>query len=107
MTKNVMIWPSTVPLKRPTDTNVMLTALSMISIDRRIVIRLRRRKTPAVPMENSTPDRIRKWLSVGMSGLPPGDHHGGDHRDEDEDRGDLERERVRREERRADPRDAA
>jgi hypothetical protein len=38
---------------------VRLTALSMISTDSRIVIRLRRRNTPAVPMENRTADSAR------------------------------------------------
>ena len=38
-----------------TATNVRFTAFSMISIDSRIVIRLRRRNTPAVPIANRTP----------------------------------------------------
>ena len=59
MTKNTMIWPSAVPSARPNATNVRLTAFSMISIDSRIVIRLRRRNTPAVPMVNRTADSTR------------------------------------------------
>ncbi|MNC98133.1 hypothetical protein D3C83_160020 [compost metagenome] len=58
-TKNAMIWPSTVPRKRSTATNARLAALSITSTDSRIVMRFRRRKTPAVPMENSTADRAR------------------------------------------------
>ena len=59
ITKNVMIWPSTVPCARPKATNVRLTAFSMISIDSRIVIRLRRRNTPAVPIANRIAETIR------------------------------------------------
>src|SRR6185436_9526274 len=59
MTKNTMIWPSADPSARPKATNVRLTAFSMISIDSRIVIRLRRRNTPAVPIENRIADRTR------------------------------------------------
>src|SRR5262249_12636257 len=59
MTKNVMICPSTLPCARPNATNDRLTAFSMISIDRRMVIRLRRRNTPAVPIANRTADTTR------------------------------------------------
>jgi hypothetical protein len=40
-------------------TNDRFTALSMISIDSRIVMRFRRRNTPTVPMPKSIADRIR------------------------------------------------
>ena len=59
MTKNTMICPSADPIARPKATNVRFTAFSMISIDSRIVMRLRRTKTPAVPMAKSTADRSR------------------------------------------------
>ena len=54
-----MIWPSTEPLNLPIATNVRFTALSMISTDSNSVIRLRRRKMPAVPMLNSRAERNR------------------------------------------------
>src|SRR5437762_2812952 len=59
MTKNVMICPSTVPCERPNATNVRFTAFSMISIDSRIVMRLRRRKTPAAPIAKSSAETMR------------------------------------------------
>src|SRR6187431_2595162 len=88
----------------------MFTAFSMISIDSRTVIRLRRRKTPAVPIENRTADRIRYMFRLTMSVLAPGlsgDDDRPDHRDEDQDRGHFEGERVRREEHHADLGDVA
>ncbi|MNC97702.1 hypothetical protein D3C83_154440 [compost metagenome] len=59
ITKKVMIWPSTSPRYRPNATKLRLTAFSMISIDSRIVIRLRRRNTPAVPIANRSAETIR------------------------------------------------
>ena len=59
MTKNTMICPSAVPIDRPKATKLRLTAFSMISIESRIVIRLRRTNTPAVPMANRIAERIR------------------------------------------------
>src|SRR6185436_9414927 len=95
ITKKVMIWPSTVPRERPTATNVRFTALSMISIESSTVIRLRRRNTPAVPIEKRMPDSTRKWLNGTMdSVLLPRQDDGADHRHEDENRGHLERKCV-------------
>src|ERR1043166_3602041 len=59
ITKNTMIWPSATPCMRPNATKARLTAFNMISIDSRIVIRLRRTNTPAVPMLKSTADSTR------------------------------------------------
>src|ERR1043166_2374192 len=97
ITKNTMIWPSTLFRYRPAATNVMFTALSMISIDSRIVITLRRRNTPAVPIEKRIPDKTRYSLSVTTLSLLPRttrDDEGADHRDEDQDRRHFEREGV-------------
>ena len=46
------------PRKWPNAMNVRLTAFSMTSIDSSTVMMLRRSSTPAVPIVNSTPDRI-------------------------------------------------
>ena len=59
MTKKTMICPSAVPSARPKATNVRLTAFSMISIESRIVIRLRRTNTPAAPIANRIADSTR------------------------------------------------
>src|SRR5205823_11651365 len=59
ITKKTMICPSADPIARPKATNVRFTALSMISIERRIVIRFRRTKTPAVPIEKRIAERTR------------------------------------------------
>ena len=86
---------SAVPRYRSTATNVRLTALSITSIESRIVIKLRRRKMPAVPMAKSTADSIRYEFRVG-SGMVARrflsrDDDRPDHRDEDEHRRELER----------------
>ncbi len=67
MTKNTMIWPSTAPSARPNATNVRFTAFSMISIDSRIVIRLRRTNTPAAPIANR--------IAESRGSRSSGDHH--------------------------------
>ena len=46
-------------LGRPKAMNARLTAFSITSIDRSIVITLRRRKTPIVPVANRMADRMR------------------------------------------------
>src|ERR1041385_5514028 len=82
----------------------------MISTESRIVIRLRRRNTPAVPIENRTPERIRYWFSVTTSAFPSRtarDHDRPADRHEDQNRRHFEGEGVRGVERAADPRHAA
>src|SRR5215212_6383913 len=88
----------------------MLTAFSMISIESRTVIRLRRRNTPAVRIEKRTADRIRYMFRLTMSVSAPrlsGNDDRADHRDEDQDRGDFEGERMGRKQHHADLPDVA
>ena len=67
ITKNTMICPSTEPRARPKATNVRFTAFSMISIDSRIVIRLRRTNTPAVPIVNRIADSSEVVVQASAS----------------------------------------
>jgi hypothetical protein len=59
ITKKTITCPSTAANCRPAATKVRFTAFSMISIDSRIVITLRRRNTPAVPMTNRMAESTR------------------------------------------------
>ena len=69
----------------------------MISIDSRIVIRLRRRNTPAVPMANRIAESDQVVVerdSRRYCLLPARQDDGADHRHQNQDRRRFERERV-------------
>ena len=52
MTKNAMIWPSTVPVARAKVTRVRFTELSISSTHMNTTMALRRTSTPTAPMVN-------------------------------------------------------
>src|SRR5665213_675214 len=64
MNKN-MIWPSGWPHRDPAATNATPAPFSMISIDIRMKIRLRRIRSPANPSANKTPARMSA-CPIGM-----------------------------------------
>src|SRR5216684_2978934 len=54
MTKNTNTWPSSLPIARLNDTNARLTALSMSSIDMKIVMTFRLKRNAMTPSPNNS-----------------------------------------------------
>src|SRR5829696_10102265 len=106
ITASAKTWPVWSPCMRANEIRARLAALSMISSESRTISGLRRRSTPAVPIEKRIAATTRYQAMSGPctcglrlvelvlgTGLRP-EHdaaHGGD---QQHDRGDLEREQV-------------
>ena len=60
MTKMPNTWPVMSARWREKPTKVTFTALSINSMDKRMMMALRRIRTPAAPMRNKTAPRTRK-----------------------------------------------
>src|SRR2546428_807112 len=84
--------------RRPKAMKLMLAAFIISSIDMRMMMALRRVRTPAMPIENSSRLNTRAWwggIGTAVSSvLLARQDDGADHRHEQEDRGDLERQQV-------------
>src|SRR2546426_941126 len=84
-----------------------LAAFIISSIDIRMMMALRRVRTPSIPMEKSSRLKTRTWLAgTGMSSLSPSRYPDrllallarqddrADHRHQEQDRGHLERQEI-------------
>src|SRR5829696_1245149 len=114
ITASAKTWPVWSPCMRANEIRARLAALSMISSESRTISGLRRRSTPAVPIEKSRAATIRyqetsgpctRRLRLVQLVLRPrarAEHHAADRRHEQHDRRDLERQQVVGEEEAAD-----
>src|SRR5436190_7285600 len=98
MMKVAKVWPvrsGTLP-SRENATKFRLAALSMSSIDMKMMIALRRVRTPSTPIENSTTESRSRWSAViiGPSHLEAPENDGPHHRDQQQHRGQLEGEQI-------------
>src|SRR4051794_11953936 len=94
ITRKVKMCPSTLPIWRAKVRKLRFTALSMSSIDMKMMKRLRRETTPTTPMQKSRALTIRKsWVpTMGSVSLNPalGQDHHADHGDGEQERDDFE-----------------
>src|SRR5688572_6327803 len=103
ITKNTNTWPAT-PYACANATNARFTALSISSTHMKMMMALRRVRTPTTPMVNSTAEK--KMASA--STLPPSSQdHRADDRGQQQDAGELERQQVFGKKRPGDRRDHA
>src|SRR5580693_6005200 len=91
ITKKTKIWPETWCHMCANATNVRLTALSISSIDMKMVITLRLIRNAAMPMENRMAARMRYQAIGTMLRLLPREYDRAENRHEDQHRSDLKR----------------
>src|SRR4029450_4613364 len=98
MMKVAKVWPirSGIFPRREKATKLRLAALSISSIDMKMMIALRRVRTPSTPTENSTIESRSRWSAViiGSSQLESAEHDGSHHRHEQQHRCQLEGEQI-------------
>src|SRR5437773_3804978 len=98
MVNTLNTWPTMSCSRRPKAMKLTLAAFIISSIDMRMMMALRRVRTPATPTENRSRLNTRAWwggIGTAVSSvLLARQDDGADHRHEQEDRGDLERQQV-------------
>ena len=68
-TKNTAVWPSMLPRRTASATNVRLTALSISSMHMNCTSGLRRTSTPTTPMPNTTAPSTMYHVGVGAGAV--------------------------------------